>query len=156
MDLQTARLLCVLIIVHGGMPVPSKGGRLSCYCKSTVDFYQRHTAGCNIKYVTEVMLTFAMSILYGAKDKIDCSIKLRLFCTIMIRLFTHYRKSWRFKKVFIYFEKSYFLFVCDICTFGISYGVLAKAGHTAVNLGVIKKLEKIISSSLFCILLRGW
>lgn len=70
-DLQTARLLCVLIIVRGGVGVPSKGERLSHYCRSTVDFYQRHTAVCNIKYITEVMLTFAMSFIYGARDKID-------------------------------------------------------------------------------------
>lgn len=127
-------LLCVLTTVPGGICVPTKGERLSHYCKLNVDFYQRHTASCNIKYITEVMLTLAMSFLYGAKDKIDSSIKLRLFCTIMIRLFTHYRKSQYFKTVFIYFEKSYFLFVCDICTCGTSYGVLAKAGHTALNL----------------------
>lgn len=71
------------------------------------------------------MLTFAVNFLYGAKDKIDSSIKLRLFCTIMIRLFTHCRKSRHFKKVFIYFKKCYFLFVCDICTC-ISYGVQLK------------------------------
>lgn len=69
--------------------------------------------------------------------KSTLSIKLRLFCTIMIRLFTYFWKSWHFKKVFIYFEKTYFLFVCDICTWGISYGVLYKAGHTALNLGAI-------------------
>lgn len=73
-----------------------------------MDFYQKHTAGCNVKYLSEVMLTLAMSFLYGAKDKIDSSIKLRLFCTIMIRLFTHYRKSQHLKKVFVYFEKRFF------------------------------------------------
>lgn len=102
MDLQAARrILCVLIIVRGRICVPSKGDRLLHYCRSSVDFYQRHTAGCNIKYLSEVMLTLAMSFLYGAKDKIDSSIKLRLFCTIMIRLFTHYRKSQHLKKVLL-------------------------------------------------------
>lgn len=108
MDLQTARLLCVLIIVPRGICVPSKGERLSRYCKSNVDFYQRHTAGCNIKYIIVVMLAFAMSFLYGAKDKIDSSIKLRLFCTIMIGLFTHYRKS-HFKKFLVTLRRVVFL-----------------------------------------------
>lgn len=109
MDLQTARrILCVLIIVHGGICVLSKRDRLLHYCRSSVDFYQKHTAGCNVKYLSEVMLTLAMSFLYGAKDKIDSSIKLRLFCTIMVRLFTHYRKSQHLKKVFVYFKKRFF------------------------------------------------
>lgn len=104
-----------------------------------MDFYQRHTAGCSIKYMTEVMLTFTMSFLYGAKGKIYSSIKLRLFCTIMIGLFRHYKKSQHFKNIFIYFEKSYFLFVFDICSCAISYGIhMAKAGHTALNLGEIE------------------
>lgn len=56
----------------------------------------------------------------------------------MIGLFTHYSISWHFKKVFVYFEKSYFLFVYDICTCAISYGALAKASHTALNSGRYK------------------
>lgn len=145
MDLQTARrILCVLIIVHGGICVLSKRDRLLHYCRSSVDFYQKHTAGCNVKYLSEVMLTLAMSFLYGAKDKIDSSIKLRLFCTIMVRLFTHYRKSQHLKKVFVYFKKRFF-FVCDICSCGISYGVLAKAGHTNFKFGGDRELEKVIS-----------
>lgn len=139
MELHTARLLCVLIIVYGGICVSSKGERLSHYSKSTVDFYQRQTAGCSIEYNTEVMLTFTMSFLYGAKDEIYSSIKLILFCTIVIRLFRHYKKSQHFNKVFIYFEKSYFLFVCDICSCAISYGIhMDKAGHAALNLGEIE------------------
>lgn len=54
------------------------------------------------------MLAFAMSFLYGAKDKIDSSIKLRLFCTIMIGLFTHYRKS-HFKKFLVTLRRVVFL-----------------------------------------------
>ena len=52
----------------------SEGERLSDYCKGMGDFYQRQTAGCLVKYLTEVMLTFAMSFAYGAKDKISFSI----------------------------------------------------------------------------------
>lgn len=59
----------------------------------------------------------------------------RLVCTLMIRLFSHYRKSWCFKKVSIYFNKSYFLFVCDSYTSAISDSLLSRAGYVASNLG---------------------
>lgn len=98
------------------------------FCRGTGGFYQRQTAGCNIKYRTEDTLSFVMSFLYGANDKILSSIKVRLFYTTMIRLFTHYRKSEHFKEVSVYFKKSYFLFVCESCTSDILYCVLARAG----------------------------
>lgn len=53
----------------GEICVLSEGDKLSNYCKSTGDFYQRQTTGYNVKYLTEVMLT--MSFLYGAKDKLS-------------------------------------------------------------------------------------
>lgn len=89
-----------------------------------------------------------MSFLYGAKDKISSIIKSRLFCTIMISLFTHYRKSRQFKKVSTHFKRSYFLLVCDTYIPGIPYSVLSRAGYMTLNLGETRNQKKLFISSL--------
>lgn len=81
-DLRKQEDACVLIVIHdyGGISVMSEGERLSNYCRDTGDFYQRQTPCCSVKYLTEVMLAFAVAFLYGARDKISSSLKSSLFC----------------------------------------------------------------------------